>query len=234
MWSELVTPETVDSRIWPRTAAIAERLWSPVGVRDVEDMYRRLDSVAVRLEELGLAHFKSRDMMLRRLAGAADIEPLRTLVDVIEPIKQYRRQNQGVTYTQLSPLTRAVDAAAPESRAARVFRKMTDEFIQTKDLKTADDLKTQLQRWRSNHRLLKSLLAGSPALSEIEPLSQDLYTIADLGIQALDAILARTTGDQTWVDESLKLLQQAKKPKAQAELALVPAIEKLVKRTFLK
>ena len=26
MWSEYVTPESVDSRIWPRTAAIAERL----------------------------------------------------------------------------------------------------------------------------------------------------------------------------------------------------------------
>jgi hexosaminidase len=46
MWSELVTPETIDSRIWPRTAAIAERLWSPQSVRDVEDMYRRLGSSA--------------------------------------------------------------------------------------------------------------------------------------------------------------------------------------------
>jgi hypothetical protein len=127
-----------------------------------------------------------------------------------------------------------VDAAAPESRAARIFRKMTDEFLQTRDTKTANALKTQLQAWRSNHRFLSPLLKTAPALTEIEPLSQDLYTAADLGIQALDAILARTTGDRTWVNESLGSLEQAKKPKAQAELALLPAIEKLVQATLSK
>ena len=29
MWAEYVTAETVDSRIWPRAAAFAERMWSP-------------------------------------------------------------------------------------------------------------------------------------------------------------------------------------------------------------
>ena len=234
MWSELVTPETIDSRIWPRTAAIAERFWSPAGIKDVEDMYRRLDSIAVRLEELGLTHFKNQEMILRRLAGGADPGPLRTLVEVIEPLKEYKRQHQGLTYTQQSPMTRMVDAAAPESRTARGFRKMTDEFIKTKDPKTAEILKTQLQRWRSNHQFLKPLLKAAPVLFEIEPLSADLYTSADLGIQALDSILARTTGDQTWVNDSLELLRQAKKPKAQAELALVSAVEKLVQATLTK
>src|SRR5207249_2722388 len=36
MWAEYVSPENIDSRIWPRTAAIAERLWSPQNVRDVD------------------------------------------------------------------------------------------------------------------------------------------------------------------------------------------------------
>ena len=36
MWSELVTPVTVDSRIWPRTAAIAERLWSSKEIKNVD------------------------------------------------------------------------------------------------------------------------------------------------------------------------------------------------------
>lgn len=234
MWSELVTPETVDSRIWPRTAAIAERLWSPANVKDTDDMYRRLDAVALRLEELGLTHFKNQDMMLRRLAGGGDPAPLRALVDVLEPLKQYQRQNQGMTYTQLSPMTRAVDAAAPESRTARIFRKMTDQFLVTKDSRMAEALKAQLQKWRANHAAVKSLIKIAPVLAEIEPLSGDLYAAADLGIQALDAILARTAGDADWVQESLAALQAAKKPKAQVELALVPAVEKLVQATLQK
>ncbi len=35
MWVEFATPESVDTRIWPRMAAIAERLWSPEDVKDV-------------------------------------------------------------------------------------------------------------------------------------------------------------------------------------------------------
>jgi hexosaminidase len=94
MWSEWVTPDTIDSRIWPRTAAIAERLWSPRNVTDMNDMYRRLAAISLQLEELGLTHKKNQDMMLRRLLRSDDIAILKTLVSIIEPVKEYRRYQQ--------------------------------------------------------------------------------------------------------------------------------------------
>ena len=92
MWSEYVSPENIDSRIWPRTAAIAERLWSQQNVTDVNSMYQRLGEVNRWLDWLGLKHNSSYGPMLRRIAGSNDISALRTFTDVVEPVKDYNRE----------------------------------------------------------------------------------------------------------------------------------------------
>ena len=78
LWGEYVSTETIDSRIWPRTAAIAERLWSPKTVTDVTDMYRRLAVTSVSLENWTDSRTKS-SVILRRIAGSG-IAPLEKLV----------------------------------------------------------------------------------------------------------------------------------------------------------
>ena len=91
MWTEYVTPENVDSRIWPRNAAIAERLWSPQAVKDVDSMYRRLEVVSRKLDRLGVTHRSSYPLMLERLTDSGPTEPLRRFADLLEPVKFYAR-----------------------------------------------------------------------------------------------------------------------------------------------
>jgi hexosaminidase len=228
MWAELVTPETVDSRIWPRTAAIAERFWSPPSVKDVEDMYRRMNIISLELEENGLRHLSYQAMMLRRLSGKECTAALKTLADVTEPLKRYARHEQA-TYTFLSPYTRFVDACQPESMTARRFRGSVDQFLRTKDKAMAGEIKASLVRWRDNAKELAPVIAGAPALAEVAPLSDALALAAGTGLRALELVVAGGTTDRPWADKALEALAEAKKPKAHAELAILSAVEALVK-----
>ncbi|MGD1009821.1 MAG: family 20 glycosylhydrolase [Candidatus Aminicenantales bacterium] len=228
MWGEMVTPETIDSRIWPRTAAIAERLWSPRSVNNVDDMYRRLALVEVDLEELGLTHIKNQGMMLRRLAGTPDIGPLVVLAGAAQPLKGYDRGNQGVTYSTLSPLTKFVDACFPESLVARAFKVKVDRYVETRDPAIAEELRAALVRWTDNHPLVLPYVASSPALREVEALSLGLEQVSRTGLEALDFLTSGKTPENNWTEGRKQLLAEARKPKAQCELAVAGAVEKLL------
>jgi len=227
MWSEFVSPETIDSRIWPRTAAIAERLWSPQHVKNIDDMYRRLETVSFRLEELGVTHIKNYGMMLRRLTNNQDISALKTLVDVLEPVKIYKR-NSLRRHFQQSPLTRVVDAARPDQKVARIFRKKVVEFVSTNDIKIRNFIEDKLKIWSNNHSKVEKLSERSPVLNEIIPQSKNLRDISTIGLQAIDFIKNKNVPSAEWIDLAKKIIEKAKLPVAQTELMIVEGIEKLV------
>ena len=229
MWSEWATPETIDSRIWPRTAAIAERLWSPREVTDVEDMYRRLSVVSVRLEELGLTHEKNQAMMLRRLAGGRDTAPLQTLVSVVEPVKEYRRY-QLRPQTMLSPLTGLIDAARPDSEAARRFASQVDALLSDAPRfeSHAMQLRGTLTQWRNAGPELEVLIDRSPGLQEARPLAKDLAELGTTGLEALSYLARGVAPPAEWRDARLAALDAAAKPKAALEFPVIPALRQLV------
>src|SRR5215475_10999106 len=131
-WAEWVTPENIDSHIWPRNAAIAERLWSPQDVTDVNSMYARMRAVSFQLEFLGLQHNAARDRMLQRMAGTSDIAALRVLADVVEPVKDYNRWDDAKGPIDFhSPLNRMIDAVYPESQTARQFASLVQAYAQS-------------------------------------------------------------------------------------------------------
>ena len=230
-WAEWVTPENIDSHIWPRNAVVAERLWSPENTTDVASMYARLNAVSLDLEWLGLTHKSARMHMLHRMAGTADISALRVLADVVEPVKDYNRWDDSKGPINFhSPLNQLIDAVYPESDTARQFATEVQSFLQSgsKDQATEAQIRSQLTLWRDNDARLHPVIAQSALLQEDAPLSQDLSALGAAGLQALDFIDKSQPAPDSWKTQQQSLLDEAKKPKAAMLLMVVAPVQQLV------
>jgi hexosaminidase len=228
MWGEFVSPENVDSRIWPRAAAVAERLWSPEDLKDVPSMYRRLDQVSRSLDRLGLTHRSSYLPMLERLAAGDPVEPLKTFADVVEAAT-FGQRIRTHKYTQLTPLNRLVDVALPESDTARDFTALADRVKE--DRMDRVQMRAWLSLWRDNDARLKPTLEKSDLLKEDAPVSAALSRLGAIGIQALDYLEHNERPPDTWLVQQRAFLETLKKPQAELRLAIAPSIEKLVSLT---
>jgi hexosaminidase len=231
MWSEFVTPENIDSRIWPRNAAIAERLWSPAGVQDPSSMYERLAQVSQRLEWIGLTHRTSLLPALDRMAGTGEVNALRTLADVVEPVKDYTRmESMKGPLDFRAPLNRLVDTARPESDQARRFHDAVQAYLASgyKDRAAAASIRGQLTIWRDTDPRLHSMLEKSFLMGELAPLSADLSSLGLAGLFALDYLEKGAPSPPSWRTQQLTAIDAASAPRADLLLMVVAPVRQLV------
>ncbi len=228
MWSEFVTPENVDSRIWPRTAALAERFWSAQDVRDVDSMYKRMAIVSQKLNDYGLEHNSSTQWMLQRMSGDADPKYLAILATAVQPPLGYQREDLK-PYDTGSALNRLVDAVSPESDTVRQFATDCKDIAAGKaspaEWKEAEEW---LVAWRENDAKLGPTLAGSELTAELAPLSQSLSRVAALGLKALDALKTHRAMATDEKSNALATLKAARKPQAVLVDKVAPSVEVLV------
>jgi hexosaminidase len=228
MWSEFVGPDTIDSRIWPRTLAVAERLWSPASVRDIDDFYRRMEAESGRLTEVGLTHETHYPIMLKHLAADGPTDHLKVLADVVEPVKYYHR-GQYRKYNQAFPLDRLVDVAHPDSRTARHFRIQVDEFLaKAPELGKTAELETQLKAWASNHAALEPVLLKSDLARESALISKGLSEAGQVGLEAVQYLSSGKAAPSDWSSKANKVLDAAQKPDEAVQIVVIEPIRKLV------
>ena len=228
MWAEYVTPENIDSRIWPRTAAIAERLWSPQNVQDVESMYYRMGLVSEKLEYLDIQPRAVSRRMLRRMTGLENPSELMVLASVVQPPEGYERGTYG-NDDSLMPLNRLIDAVPPESETAREFmliaKRIAAGTASEGDWKQA---RQSLTLWRDNDAKLQPILLRSKLTVELVPLSATLRQVAEMGLKALDQLQNHQAMTDAERGEALAFLKKSEKPQAVLVNMIAPAVGVLV------
>lgn len=228
MWSEFVTPENIDSRIWPRTAAIAERLWSPQNVRDVPSMYKRMAEESQRLEYYGLQHKASTQRMLQRMSGASDPKALEVLASAVQPPQGYERESLAA-YDVYTPLNHMVDAVPPESERARTFSDAVQRIVAGHaSAKDEQSVHAWLVKWRDNDAKLEPQLERSSITAELKPVSEELSKAAAIGLVALDDLENHRSMSAADAETDRSALKQARKPQAVLVDKVIAPVEMLV------
>jgi len=229
-WAELLTPEIIDSRLWPRTAAIAERFWSPREVTDTVDLYRRLAVTSTRLEEFGLDHQGHAPRMLRRMAAGGDISALKQLAGIVEPLGLGGRVNWRRP-TQFTPLTGLPESVDPDPRRAHDISAMIDRLLADAPSYRAgrDSLARLFAGWRDLQPLIEAEAARAPMLRDAVPVAAAAAATGTAGLQALQYLGTESKPPAGWKDAQRATLDGIyNTPVSAVRVAVVPAVRRLL------
>jgi hexosaminidase len=237
-WTEAADRFNIEARIWPRAAAVAERLWSPSSVTNVDDMYRRLFVINKQLDDLGLLQVFDYERSLRLYANDKDFYALKTLADVLAPVKGYKKLFAKMSLPpansfQTAPLTNISDIIPVDSEVKWKFRAAVQAYLTSKDAASEKIIEDFLTSWQGNDMKITDLFVNSNRLKSIHDHSKNLTMVAALGKDALAKMKSNSKPSEEWVKQSMNVLKNASVSLGETELAIISEIESLVKQQMI-
>ena len=228
MWAEQINPLSIDSRIWPRTAAMAERFWSPASVRDVDSMYRRLEPVSLELAALGLTHLSHEDAALEQLAGSEHILALQTFASVLEPVSFSERYQQQHT-SQSTALDLLVDALPPDQPSRRDFARLTSAFLaHPRDAAAKTALLNRYAQLSAAIPEVQHLIGTRPLLGNMKTRADQLTALAQTATEAINYLSTQTVPPANWKASATALVADAKHPSAIVRFTFLDSLTELI------
>ena len=165
LWTEYINSNMVHSRLWPRTAAIAERLWS--------SKYDHVECMYDRLANMDKFFFNPTDKLYMKDLSTltSNAIALKSLADICEPLGLHGR-DRSRNYTNKTPLNRFVDILKSESGQVRQLMKITNLSL----------LYSTFVSWKVNHLNIET------NDTDILQLSENLVQLGQVGIRLLNLI----------------------------------------------
>lgn len=238
MWAEQIVDATIDSRVWPRAAAFAERMWSPESDTDVADMYRRLDVESLRLDALGLQHISGPLRLQREIAGEESAPALETLAAALRPVdfgQRSRRQHN----TRDTPMTNFVDAVRPDPPLTQVLTRAIEAYLHAPSSAARDAARQELERtfraWIATGPALDELALTQPRVNQVAERRKQIVALGQLGLAALEAHDAQRTLSAAQSEAAKQLLHEAAQPSDElVDIAAAAPMQTLVEAVAAK
>ncbi len=176
LFSELVSDDIVDVRLWSRLPAIAELFWTTCQHSGIDNLYDRMEYHQKKIVRFGV------EIPDPRLGV---YEEVGYLIEMLEPVKWYLRllgpsvmkaRINGIgesdlkrPYNLSTSLTRVIDRIAPESIATRRF---------SADVRRGSDITGWLKNWQLQRKAFSSIASKFPEIRELEAASIALNQLA--------------------------------------------------------
>jgi hexosaminidase len=190
-------------------------------------MYRRLWVESVRLEDFGLTHLSAQDVGLRNLAGTEQIDPLRTLASVVQPVgfsERYQLQHTS----QLTPMDHLIDAVRPDPPSRHEAQMLVAAYLKNPSEETRTELAAWFQEWIDAAPKLQRLMTA-PLLVDAAPRAQQLGELGAMGLEALGYLDKKQNAPAGWKQSKLAALEAAKQPVGMVRFTVLDPLEELVK-----